>query len=110
VFDLPSGGLRYVSSAPTGVIAVALSPNGEYLAYGTGKVLYAYDFRTGRTITVSTLPGYNLQPNWLQDGSHPCLLFANLQTAGNTIYLACLAPQLGWAKVTQGEYPEWLGP
>ena len=110
VYGLPEGRLRYIVSAPTGLMDIALSPDGQYLAYGTGTVLYAHSFETGKTVTIGSLPGWNMQPDWLQGGSNPCLLFANLQTAANTIYLACLTPRLAWAPVTQGEYPAWLGP
>jgi hypothetical protein len=60
--------------------------------------------------TVSSLPGFNEQPYWLQSGAKPCLLCTNMQTAANWIYLACLTPRPSWAQVAQGEYPEWLAP
>jgi WD40 repeat protein len=110
VYNLPEGRLRYIVSAPTGLMGIALSPDGKFLAYGTGTILYVHSFETSETVTIGSLPGWNEQPDWLQGGSNPCLLFANLQTAANTIYLACLAPRPAWAPVTQGEYPAWLGP
>lgn len=108
VYELPQGRLRYKAQTP--VTALALSPDGQYLAYGNGITLYAHSFRTHATYTVSSLPGFNEQPDWLQGGANPCLLFTNMQTAANWIYLECLTPQPSWAQVTQGEYPEWLGP
>lgn len=107
VYELPRGRLSYRARTP--VTDLALSPDGHYLAYGGGTTLYAYSFQTRTTYTVSALPGFNEQPDWLQGGTNPCLLFTNMQTAANWIYLECLAPRPSWAPVTQGEYPEWLG-
>lgn len=107
VYELPQGRLRY--KAQTNVTELALSPDGKDLAYGGGATLYAYSFTTRTTYTVSSLPGFNEQPDWLQGGTQPCLLFTNLQTAANWIYLECLTPRPSWARVTQGEYPQWLG-
>ncbi len=109
VYDLSDGRLRYIASTSDRVTDFALSPDGHYLAYSNGIVLYTHDFETGQTVIVSSLPGVNEQPDWLHGGSSPCLLFVNEQTAGETIYLACLTPRLAWAPVTQGEYPMWLG-
>lgn len=108
VYALPQG--RLVYKAPANVIELALSPDGQYLAYGGGTTLYAYNFQTHTTYTASSLPGFNEQPDWLQGGNKPCLLFTNEQTSANWIYLDCLTPRPSWAQVTQGEYPEWLGP
>lgn len=108
IYQLPQGRLRYKVQTP--VTGLALSPDGQYLAYSGGTTLYAYSFQTHTTYTVSSLPGFNEQPDWLQGGGNPCLLFTNMQTAANWIYLECLAPQPSWAQVTQGEYPAWLGP
>jgi WD40 repeat protein len=108
VYDLSQGRLRYKAQTP--VTELALSPDGQYLAYGGGTTLHAYSLQTHTTYTVSSLPGFNEQPDWLQGGTDPCLLFTNMQTAANWIYLECLTPQPSWAQVTQGEYPEWLGP
>lgn len=112
VYDLSDGRLLDKLSTPVGATNVALSPDGRYLAYSNGlsTVLYVHDFQTGQTVAVSTLPGWNDQPAWLQGGSNPCLLYVNSQTAADTIYLACLAPKLAWAPVMQGESPAWLGP
>ena len=82
---------------------------GSFWLYGGGTSLFAYSFRLHTTYTVSSLPGFNQQPDWLQGGSNPCLLFTNMQTAISQIYLACLIPRVAWAPVTQGAYPEWLG-
>jgi WD40 repeat protein len=108
VYELPQGRLSY--KVRTSVMGLALSPDGQYLAYGGGSTLYAYSFQTHTTYTVSSLPGFNEQPDWLKGGTNPCLLFTNMQTAATWIYLACLTPKPSWAQVTQGEYPEWLGP
>lgn len=112
VYDLPGGQLRDTITTPVGAANLALSPDGRYLAYSNGidTVLYVHDFQTGQTLTVSSLPGWNEQPSWLQGGASPCLLYVNEQTAADTIYLACLTPRLAWAPVTQGVNPAWLGP
>ncbi len=109
VYSLAAGEGRYLPPVSMNVEELALSPDGRYLALSTDTTLYAVSLATGRTVTVSTLPGWNEQPSWIPGGAHPCLLFTNEQTAADTIYLACLLPRLSWAAVTQGMYPVWLG-
>ncbi|HEY1618616.1 MAG TPA: hypothetical protein VGG25_13425 [Streptosporangiaceae bacterium] len=109
VYSLATGRGRAIPPVAGNIYQLALAPDGRYLAFGTDTVLYSYSFATGKTVTVSSLPGWNEQPSWIPGGAHPCLLFTNEQTAADTIYLACLLPRPAWAPVTQGMYPVWLG-